>query len=133
MGEAERLLERVEVFALEIFDEGQFELRLRAPAGTRIEATEQIANRTLQIIGQEVGKDNVEISVGYVGVQSAAYPGAAALGRGLGYDYPHELPGQVSDQELMPDRLAGTRFYQPGEAEAALRERLEEIRRARGR
>jgi putative ATPase len=66
-------------------------------------------------------------------LQSAAYPGAAALGRGLGYDYPHDLPGQVSDQELMPDRLVGTRFYEPGEAEAALRERLEEIRRARGR
>src|SRR4029077_15934275 len=57
-----------------VIDEGQFELRLRAPAGTRIEATEQIANKTLDIIGQEVGKENVQISVGYVGVQSAAYP-----------------------------------------------------------
>jgi multidrug efflux pump subunit AcrB len=57
-----------------VVDEGQFELRLRAPAGTRIEATEQIANKTLDIIGREVGKDNVAISVGYVGVQSAAYP-----------------------------------------------------------
>jgi hypothetical protein len=27
----------------------------------------------------------------------------------------------------------GERFYQPGETEAALRERLERIRRARGR
>jgi hypothetical protein len=33
----------------------------------------------------------------------------------------------------MPDRLVGERFYAPDEAEAALRERLEEIRRARGR
>jgi hypothetical protein len=33
----------------------------------------------------------------------------------------------------MPDRLVGTRFYEPGETEAALRERLEAIRRARGR
>src|SRR6185312_14009979 len=57
-----------------VIDEGQFELRLRAPAGTRIEATERIANKALDIIGREVGKDNVAISVGYVGVQSAAYP-----------------------------------------------------------
>jgi putative ATPase len=66
-------------------------------------------------------------------LQSAAYPGAKKLGRGVGYEYPHGLPGQVSDQELMPDRLVDRRFYDPGETEAALRARLEEIRRARGR
>jgi putative ATPase len=66
-------------------------------------------------------------------LQSAAYPGAAALGRGVGYDYPHDNPDQVSEQELLPDRLVGTRFYEPTETEAALRERLEAIRRARRR
>src|SRR3954451_14732168 len=35
-------------------------------------------------------------------LQSAAYPGAKALGRGEGYDYPHDRPEGVSDQELMP-------------------------------
>ena len=35
--------------------------------------------------------------------------------------------------ELMPDSAIGERFYEPDDAEAALRERLEEIRRARGR
>jgi putative ATPase len=66
-------------------------------------------------------------------LQSAAYPGARALGRGVGYDYPHESPDQVSEQELLPDRVVGTRFYEPGETEAALRARLEAVRRARGR
>jgi putative ATPase len=66
-------------------------------------------------------------------LQSAAYPAARALGRGVGYDYPHDNPGQVSDQELLPDAVVGRRFYEPGETEAALRERLEAIRRARGR
>ena len=65
-------------------------------------------------------------------LQSAAYPGAKALGRGEGYDYPHDQPGHFSAQELMPDRLVGTRFYAPDDAEAVLRERLAEIRRARG-
>jgi putative ATPase len=50
-----------------------------------------------------------------------------------GYDNPHKRPGHFSPQELMPDRGIGQRFYQPDEAEAALRERLEAIRRARGR
>jgi putative ATPase len=58
---------------------------------------------------------------------------AAALGHGRGYDYPHDRPGHVSDQELLPDSVAGERFYAPDDAEAALRERLEAIRRARGR
>jgi putative ATPase len=64
-------------------------------------------------------------------LQSTGYPGAAALGRGAGYDYPHDRPGHLSPQELMPDAVAGTRFYTPDEAEAALAERLEEIRRLR--
>ncbi len=50
-----------------------------------------------------------------------------------GYDYPHEHPGHVSPQELLPEEVAGTRFYQPDEAEAELAKRLEAIRKARGR
>jgi putative ATPase len=49
------------------------------------------------------------------------------------YDSPHRHPGHFSPQELMPDGAVGTRFYEPDEAEAALREQLERIRRARGR
>jgi putative ATPase len=50
-----------------------------------------------------------------------------------GYDNPHRRPGHFSPQELMPDSAIGERFYEPDDAEAALRARLEEIRRARGR
>ncbi len=50
-----------------------------------------------------------------------------------GYDNPHRREGHLSPQELMPDRAIGERFYQPDDAEAALRERLAEIRRRRGR
>jgi putative ATPase len=49
------------------------------------------------------------------------------------YDNPHKRPGHLSPQELLPDRAIGARFYEPDEAEAALRARLEEVRRARGR
>jgi putative ATPase len=66
-------------------------------------------------------------------LRSAAYPGAAELGRGLGYDYPHDHPGHVSEMELMPPGLEGTRFYDPGDGEPGLAERLEEIERARGK
>jgi multidrug efflux pump subunit AcrB len=57
-----------------IVDTGQFQLHLRAPAGTRIERTEQIALQTLDAIKREVGPDNVEVSLGFVGTQPPNYP-----------------------------------------------------------
>ncbi len=62
---------------MEIFpqvDAGQFQFRLRAPAGTRIEQTEAITQETLEFIKNEVGADNVAISLGYVGVVPPSYP-----------------------------------------------------------
>src|SRR5215207_4123685 len=44
-------------------------------------------------------------------LRDAHYPGAADLGRGKGYRYPHDEPGGVSDQQLMPEALEGRRFY----------------------
>ncbi len=66
-------------------------------------------------------------------LRSAAYPAARALGRGRGYDYPHDHPGHVNDQEHLPKGAEAARFYDPGDGEPELRERLTEIRRLRGR
>jgi multidrug efflux pump subunit AcrB len=55
-------------------DAGQFQLRLRAPTGTRIERTEQIAVKTLEFIADKVGADNVSITVGYVGTIPSSFP-----------------------------------------------------------
>jgi putative ATPase len=66
-------------------------------------------------------------------LRSAAYPAARALGRGRGYDYPHDHPGHVNDQEHLPDGLGGLRFYAPGDGEPEMRERLAALRAARGR
>src|SRR4051812_40681181 len=68
-------------------------------------------------------------------LRSAAYPGAKALGRGEGYDYPHDRAEGVSPQELMPQEAIGEEFLQLSDhgEERALKERLEAIRRARER
>ncbi len=68
-------------------------------------------------------------------LRSGAYPGAKALGRGEGYDYPHDRPDAVAEQELMPDEAVGERFLELSERglEADLRERLERIKARRGR
>ena len=50
-------------------DVGQFQLRLHAPTGTRIERTEAIALKALDLIKHEVGEGNLDLSIGYVGVQ----------------------------------------------------------------
>ncbi len=61
---------------VEIFpatDSGQFQIRLRAPDGTRFEKTEEYATQALRIIDEESGKQ-VARSVGYVGLIPTAYP-----------------------------------------------------------
>ncbi|MEA2180758.1 MAG: putative ATPase [Solirubrobacteraceae bacterium] len=65
-------------------------------------------------------------------LRDAHYGGAAALGRGKGYDYPHDNPGHLTSQDVMPEEVAGARFYEPDEAEPEAQRRVGEIRRARG-
>jgi putative ATPase len=84
--------------------------------------------------------DSAKRSIGtareYVREQGAAPPPPhlrSSTRSDRNYDNPHKREGHVSPQELMPDPAIGRRFYEPDEAEALLRERLEAIRRARGR
>src|SRR5205823_13212264 len=55
-------------------DSGQFQIRLRAPTGTRFERTEEIVVKALDIIKNKVGQDNVAISLGYLGTIPSTYP-----------------------------------------------------------
>jgi multidrug efflux pump subunit AcrB len=48
-------------------DAGQFQLRIRPAQGTQYELTRRVAQKTLDVIADEVGKDNVDITMGYVG------------------------------------------------------------------
>ncbi|MBZ5578927.1 MAG: efflux RND transporter permease subunit [Acidobacteriia bacterium] len=49
-------------------------LRLRAPAGTRVEETERIVLRALDVIGREAGKNNVAITSDFEGLIPSSYP-----------------------------------------------------------
>ncbi|MBI5309553.1 MAG: replication-associated recombination protein A [Actinobacteria bacterium] len=62
-------------------------------------------------------------------------PGADELGQGEGYQYPHDMPDQLSGQPLLPEQAAGARFYEPADRghEATMRERLARARAARER
>lgn len=61
----------------EIFPHGstrQFELRLRAPAGTRLEETEKITLQVLDELKGQAGPENVESSLSYVGSYAPSSP-----------------------------------------------------------
>jgi multidrug efflux pump subunit AcrB len=49
-------------------------IRLRAPAGTRIEETERTVLRALDVVRREIGADNVSITSDFVGVVPSSYP-----------------------------------------------------------
>jgi multidrug efflux pump subunit AcrB len=56
-------------------DAGQLQLRLRAPAGTRVETTEKIALKVLDLIKDAAGgADKVDVTLGLVGVHPPSYP-----------------------------------------------------------
>jgi multidrug efflux pump subunit AcrB len=111
-----------------VVDTGQFQLHLRAPAGTRIERTEQIALQTLDAIKREVGPDNVEISLGFVGTQPPNYPINAIYLWSSGSEEAilqvQLKPGtaiRIEDlkerlRQKLPQKLAGARFsFEPSD------------------
>ena len=110
--------------------EGQFALA-QAAIYLALAPKSDAVKRAIGAARRHVRDHGAELPPDYL--RSGAYPGAAKLGRGEGYDYPHGRPGHVSPQDLLPADVEGNRFYEPGEAEAELARRLEAIRRARGR
>jgi putative ATPase len=57
------------------------------------------------------------------------------LGYGRGYQYAHDFDDQTAAMECLPEALAGRRFYEPKDvgAEKEMKERLERMKKARGR
>lgn len=74
----------------------QFQLRIRALDGTRVERTEQTTLKVLNLIKQEVGSENVEISSAYVGNVPTSYGTSQIFVFNSG---PHEAVIQVSLNE----------------------------------
>jgi multidrug efflux pump subunit AcrB len=57
-----------------VVDAGQFRLRMRAADGTHIARTEELAKQALSIIDDELGKENVDLTLGYVGMIHSNFP-----------------------------------------------------------
>jgi len=63
-------------------------------------------------------------------LRDASYRGAARVGHGQGYQYPHDAADGVIAQQYVPDALRGRRYYEPSRhgAEARYADRSERIR-----
>ncbi len=92
-------------------------LRLKAPIGTRIEETEPMVIQALDLIRKTVGKDGVEITSDYVGVQPSSYPVNLIH---LFTSGPEEAlvqvqlrPGHLDDERLREDLRAAFRKEMP--------------------
>ena len=48
-------------------------------------------------------------------LKDAHYGGAAKLGRGVEYKYPHAYPNHYVNQQYLPDNLVGRNYYEYGE------------------
>jgi len=51
-----------------------FQLRFRAPAGTKFESTERMGRAVLDEIARAAGPEHVATTLGYIGVQPSSYP-----------------------------------------------------------
>lgn len=64
-------------------------------------------------------------------LQDAHYKGAAKLGHGTGYVYPHDYPNHYVKQQYLPYELKGREFYRPSDNgyEAKIKEHMKRIKK----
>lgn len=66
-----------------------------------------------------IGAAQADVRAGKVGdipahIKDAHYSGAAKLGRGLAYQYPHDFPNHWTPQQYLPDELRDAHYYEYG-------------------
>ncbi|MFI6599761.1 replication-associated recombination protein A [Nonomuraea sp. NPDC050536] len=89
------------------------------------------SNAVVKAIGAAIG----DVRQGLIGqvpghLRDAHYPGAAKLGHGEGYKYPHDYDHGLVRQEYAPEQVRQRRYYEPTThgAEAPVAERWAKIR-----
>ena len=50
-------------------------------------------------------------------IRNAPAKGMEELGYGIGYKYPHDYPGHIVEQQYLPDKMLGTKYYIKDETE----------------
>lgn len=72
-------------------------------------ATYLAINKALEDV---VNKDTGQIPMH---IRNAPISGMKDFGYGIGYKYPHDYPNHVVEQQYLPDKMLGTKYYIPDE------------------
>ena len=77
-------------------------------------ATAPKSNSAIKAIDSaiSIASDGVYYSIP-LHLKDSHYIGAASLGRGTEYKYPHDYENGYVEQEYLPDKLQKTKFYNP--------------------
>ena len=94
-------------------------------------ATAPKSNAVIKAIDSALGDiEKKKIGTVPVHLRDTSYKGAAKLGHGREYKYPHQFEGNYVEQQYLPDELLGTTYYHPYDSgyEEQIRRRLTELR-----
>lgn len=77
-------------------------------------ATAPKSNRVTAALGSAEADSQIEgIGAVPMHLRDGHYQGAATLGHGVGYDYPHDYQHGWIEQQYRPDEVEGRRYYHP--------------------
>lgn len=110
---------------------GMPEARLPLAEAVIYIATAPKSNAVIKAIDSALGDiEKKKIGTVPVHLRDAHYKGAAKLGHGREYKYPHHFEGNYVEQQYMPDELLGTAYYHPYDSgyEEKIRRRLAELK-----
>src|SRR5467141_761020 len=106
----------------------QFRLRIDAPDRTRVAVTEALVQKVLATVSREAGASNLDLTLGYVGVQPSSYPintvflwtsgpQQAIMNVGLKPGAPISLRSLEENlRQKLPQEFPGTHFsFDPGD------------------
>lgn len=65
--------------------------------------------------------ENMDTGLIPMHIRNAPAEGMAQEGYGVGYKYPHDYPNHEVEQQYLPDKMVGTKYYIPDETEEKLK------------
>ncbi|MDO5478840.1 MAG: replication-associated recombination protein A [Clostridia bacterium] len=98
------------------FQLGFPEARIPLAEATLLLATAPKSNSAIMAIDAAMS----DLAAGNTGdipphLKDSHYSGAAKMGRGLTYKYPHSYPNHYVAQQYLPDEIKDRKYYEPGE------------------
>lgn len=95
---------------------GMPEARILLSEAALIVASSPKSNSTITAIDRAL-RDVEEKRTGSVPmhIRNAPAKGMEDLGYSVGYKYPHDFPGNIIQQQYLPDEMTGTVYFNPGE------------------